>query len=98
MRPHRRQTRRISSGERARITTVVFDLDDTLYDCFRQRVLAAHRYAARKLLAAELAKHVSRRLTVQRLAALRLRLFREERNLDTLDRRLVARLGSGGAK
>ena len=77
---------------RHKITTVVFDLDDTLYDCYRQRVQAAHRYAAKKLLGAGLAKHVNRRLTVQSLAALRLKLFREERNLDTLDRRLVARL------
>jgi len=74
------------------ITTVVFDLDDTLYDCYRQRVQAAHRYASRKLLAAGLVRHARRRLTVQSLTQLRLKLFREERNLDTLDRRLVARL------
>lgn len=78
------------------ITTVVFDLDDTLYDCYRQRVQAAHRYASRKLLAAGLARHARRRLTVDSLAALRLKLFREERNLDTLDRRLIARLRLGG--
>ena len=81
---------------RHRITTVVFDLDDTLYDCFRQRVLEAHRYASRKLLAASLARHARRRLTLRSLTALRLRLFREERNLDTLDRRLIARLKVGG--
>ncbi|HSC77593.1 MAG TPA: hypothetical protein VLB32_03425, partial [Candidatus Acidoferrales bacterium] len=77
---------------RHRITTVVFDLDDTLYDCYRQRVQAAHRYASRKLLAAGLARHTARPLTVGSLTALRLKLFREERNLDTLDRRLIARL------
>ncbi|HXE75412.1 MAG TPA: HAD family hydrolase [Candidatus Xenobia bacterium] len=81
---------------RPRITTVVFDLDDTLYDCFRQRVLEAHRYASRKLLEAGLNRHARRRLTLRSLTALRLRLFREERNLDTLDRRLLARLKVGG--
>ncbi len=78
------------------ITTVVFDLDDTLYDCYHQRVQAAHRYASRKLLGARLGRHVRHRLTVDSLSALRLRLFREERNLDTLDRRLIARLKIGG--
>ncbi len=81
---------------RHKITTVVFDLDDTLYDCYRQRVQAAHRYSSSKLLAAGLARHTRRRLTAQRLAALRFKLFREERNLDTLDPRLCARLGLRG--
>ena len=78
------------------ITTVVFDLDDTLYDCHRQRVLAAHRYASRSLLAAGLARHARHRVSLERLVRLRLRLFREERNLETLDMRLVLRLGLRG--
>jgi len=81
---------------RHKITTVVFDLDDTLYDCYRQRVRAAHRYAAEKLLAAGLARHTRRQPTIPSLTALRLKLFREERNLDTLDRRLCTRLGLRG--
>ena len=81
---------------RHKITTVVFDLDDTLYDCYRQRVLAAHRHASGKLLAAGLAKHAARRLTIPNLTALRLNLFQEERNLDTLDYRLCVRLGLRG--
>lgn len=32
---------------RPQIAVAVFDLDDTLYDCFRQRVMAAHRHAAK---------------------------------------------------
>ncbi len=36
------------------ITVVLFDLDDTLYDCFGQRVVAAHRNASRALAAAGL--------------------------------------------
>jgi FMN phosphatase YigB (HAD superfamily) len=78
------------------ITTVVFDLDDTLYDCYRQRVLVAHRYASKKMLAAGLRRSTGRRLTIASVFRLRLRLFREERNLDTLDRRLCARLGLQG--
>ena len=78
------------------ITTVVFDLDDTLYDCFRQRVLAAHRYACQKLLAAGLRRQLGPRLSLDRLWRLRLRLFRQERNLDTLDARLLERVGVAG--
>lgn len=37
---------------RPRIAAVIFDLDDTLYDCLRQRVRAAHRYAARAMVQA----------------------------------------------
>jgi FMN phosphatase YigB (HAD superfamily) len=83
-------------GPRRHISTVVFDLDDTLYDCYRQRVLAAHRYAAARMLGAGLAGHLGRLWTTSRLAALRLRLFREERNLLTLDRRFCERLGVRG--
>jgi len=81
---------------RTLITTVVFDLDDTLYDCMRQRVFAAHRYASRALLAAGLKRRLGRRISLEQLWRLRLRLFREERNLATLDARLLARLGVTG--
>ena len=36
------------------ITVVLFDLDDTLYDCLSQRVVAAHRHASHALAAAGL--------------------------------------------
>lgn len=78
------------------ITTVVFDLDDTLYDCYRQRVLAAHRYACRTMLRAGLARHLRRRWSLGRLVAQRLKLFHQQRNLLTLDRRFCARLGVRG--
>ena len=76
-----------------RITTVVFDLDDTLYDCHRQRVLASHRYACRKLLAAGLQRMGGRQPSVESLYRLRRRLFREEPRHDTLDFRLCRQLG-----
>lgn len=77
----------------ANITTVVFDLDDTLYDCHRQRVLAAHRYACRKLLAAGLRRASGAKPSRDSLFRLRRRLFREEPDLDTLDLRLCLQLG-----
>src|SRR6266545_2966923 len=36
------------------IKLAIFDLDDTLYDCFGQRVMAAHRYASQAMVAAGL--------------------------------------------
>jgi len=36
------------------IRCVIFDLDDTLYDCFGQRVRVAHRYAAQAMVEAGL--------------------------------------------
>jgi len=78
------------------ITTVVFDLDDTLYDCYRQRVLAAHRHACQALLRGNLRRTLGQPLSLDQLYRLRLRLFRRERNLETLDLRLLHRLGLHG--
>ncbi len=78
------------------ITVAVFDLDDTLYDCQRQRVLAAHRHAARKMLFHGLARNIGRKLSMEGLVRLRQQLFRENRNLDTLDYRLCLHLGLRG--
>jgi len=51
-----RQSARSASRAPARplITTVIFDLDDTLYDCFGQRVRAAHFRAAEAMASAGL--------------------------------------------
>jgi FMN phosphatase YigB (HAD superfamily) len=86
------------SAPRHLITTVVFDLDDTLYDCYRQRVLRAHRHASRAMLRGSLRRALGRRLSLEKLYRLRLRLFRQERNLETLDHRLLAHLGVGGRR
>ena len=50
----RRAARPLRRTPRPIITVVLFDLDDTLYDCFGQRVVAAHRNASRVLAAAGL--------------------------------------------
>lgn len=86
---------RMRARAKKSITTVVFDLDDTLYDCYRQRVLAAHRHACRILL-----PHLRRaglRLSLRQLLEHRLRLFHQTRDLENLDRRLCAELGLTGA-
>src|SRR6476646_11339644 len=44
--PLRRKKRESSRRVKPLIRCVIFDLDDTLYDCFGQRVRVAHRYAA----------------------------------------------------
>jgi len=74
------------------ITTVVFDLDDTLYDCYRQRVLPAHRYACQKMIAAGFPAKLSC------LLRMRLKLFHQNRNLKTLDRRLCTQFGLSGVR
>ena len=50
----RRARRRFAGASRPLITVVLFDLDDTLYDCMGQRVVDAHRNASRTLAAAGL--------------------------------------------
>ncbi len=50
----RTKKRQALQRTRALIRCVIFDLDDTLYDCFGQRVRAAHRYAAQAMVEAGL--------------------------------------------
>lgn len=49
-----RPSKGAGDDRRPLITTVIFDLDDTLYDCFGQRVSAAHRRAAEAMAEAGL--------------------------------------------
>jgi hypothetical protein len=64
-----RTARASRQAPRPVITVVLFDLDDTLYDCFGQRVVAAHRNASRALAAAGLAASAEEILKL-RLAAM----------------------------
>jgi FMN phosphatase YigB (HAD superfamily) len=50
-RPSQKRARE-QAPNRPLITTVIFDLDDTLYDCLGQRVRAAHIHAAKAMAAA----------------------------------------------
>lgn len=81
----------------ARISTVVFDLDDTLFDCFRQRVLQAHRYACGAMLKAGLRRPRGRQPSAESLYRLRRELFRQNPELETLDLRLCHAIGLSGA-
>ncbi|HEY7401930.1 MAG TPA: HAD family hydrolase [Candidatus Angelobacter sp.] len=47
-------TRKHAAGRLPLIRCVIFDLDDTLYDCLRQRVPAAHKHAAKAMVKAGL--------------------------------------------
>jgi len=64
-----RARRPAAGAARPLITVVLFDLDDTLYDCLGQRVVAAHRNASRTLAAAGLPASADEILRL-RLAAL----------------------------
>lgn len=66
-------------GRKALIRCVIFDLDDTLYDCFGQRVRPSHRHAAEAMVKAGLKADVN---TVFRA---RMRAFRQDPMLHHID-------------
>jgi FMN phosphatase YigB (HAD superfamily) len=80
--PSRRLTkagnRKRGTGKRPFITTVIFDLDDTLYDCFKQRVQLAHRHAAQAMVEAGIPA------TVDAVFKLRMRAFKKDPQLHTI--------------
>jgi len=61
------------------IRCVIFDLDDTLYDCFGQRVRAAHRYAAQAMVEAGL------KADTEAVYRARMRAFRTDPMLRHID-------------
>lgn len=70
------------------IRCVIFDLDDTLYDCFRQRVRGSHRHAARAMVKAGL------RATVEAVYRARMSAFREDPMLRYIDAEVCRRFQS----
>lgn len=68
-----------SPAARPRIAAVIFDLDDTLYNCLDQRVKAAHRHAARALVKAGV------RATVAEVFRARMRAFARDPQLEAID-------------
>ena len=70
---------RCSRVERPLITTVIFDLDDTLYDCFRQRVQLAHRHAAEAMVKAGVGG------TVAEVFKVRMTAFKKDPHLQFID-------------
>lgn len=67
------------AGARPLITTVIFDLDDTLYDCFRQRVQLAHRHAAKAMVEAGV------NATVDQVFKVRMAAFKKDPQLRHID-------------
>ena len=69
------------------ITTVIFDLDDTLYDCFGQRVQAAHFHAAAAMAAAGLPA------SAEEIFRVRMQAFAEDPQLKHIDERVCEHFG-----
>lgn len=71
------------------IRCVIFDLDDTLYDCFGQRVRVAHRCAARAMVKAGL------KAEVEAVYRARMRAFRRDPMLRHIDAEVCRRFNAG---
>lgn len=69
------------------ITTVIFDLDDTLYDCFGQRVRAAHFHAAEAMAAAGLPA------SSEEIFKVRMQAFADDPQLTHIDERVCQHFG-----
>ena len=77
-----RPAEEIGAAARPLITAVIFDLDDTLYDCFGQRVLAAHRHAAEAMASAGLPA------SAEDIFRVRMQAFEEDPQLKYIDERV----------
>lgn len=77
------------NGRRSRplIQVVIFDLDDTLYDCFGQRVRAAHYQAARAMARAGVPG------TARAIHRVRMRAFERDPRLEPIDREVCRHFG-----
>ncbi|HWX53382.1 MAG TPA: HAD family hydrolase [Verrucomicrobiae bacterium] len=71
------------------VRVVIFDLDDTLYDCMRQRVRPAHYHAAQAMVEAGLHADVN---TVYRA---RMRAFRQDPMLRYIDAEVCRQFHAG---
>ena len=69
------------------IECVIFDLDDTLYDCFGQRVRLTHRHAAAAMVKAGL------RADVEAVYRARMKAFRDDPTLRHIDDVVCRRFG-----
>jgi len=83
-RPSARST---SRADRPRITTVIFDLDDTLYDCLGQRVQAAHFRAAEAMAAAGVPA------SAEEIFKVRMQAFADDPQLTRIDPRVLEHFG-----
>ena len=77
-----------SANQRPLIRCVIFDLDDTLYDCLGQRVRPAHRHAAEAMIAAGL------KGSIQQVYRARLREFHIDPMLRHIDAAVIKHFGA----
>src|SRR5437588_11360264 len=77
-----------SAKQRPLIRCVIFDLDDTLYDCLGQRVRPAHRHAAEAMVAAGL------KGTVDDVYHARLHAFHTDPMLRHIDAEVIRHFGA----
>src|SRR5579859_4962537 len=73
---------------RAVIRCVIFDLDDTLYDCFGQRMRLTHRHAAQAMVEAGL------NATADAVYRARMRAFRQDPMLRHIDAEVSRHFGA----
>jgi FMN phosphatase YigB (HAD superfamily) len=74
------------------IHCVIFDLDDTLYDCLGQRVRVAHLYAAEATVKAGL------NATAKDVYRVRMRAFRQDPMLRYIDSEVARHFNAGNAE
>jgi FMN phosphatase YigB (HAD superfamily) len=74
------------------IRCVIFDLDDTLYDCLGQRVRAAHRHAAKAMVEAGI------NASVEAVYRARMREFRRDPVLRHIDAEVCRRFAAADAE
>ncbi len=82
-----RSAARAQARARPLITTVIFDLNDTLYDCFGQRVRAAHLRAAEAMASAGLPA------SAKKIFQVRMQAYEADPQLTHIDERVCERFG-----
>jgi len=87
-----RSAGRVQAPARPLITTAIFDLDDTLYDCFGQRVRAAHFHATQAMIAAGLPASAEDTFQV------RMRAFERDPLLTHIDEQVCEHFGVPAAE
>jgi FMN phosphatase YigB (HAD superfamily) len=86
-RPHRTKLRGRRTNKPV-ICCVIFDLDDTLYDCLRERVPAAHRHAAQAMVEAGI------KADADAVYRARMRAFRNDPMLRYIDAEVTRHFGA----
>ncbi|MGC2744751.1 MAG: HAD family hydrolase [Candidatus Angelobacter sp.] len=84
----RSKTRQVRQSVMPLIRCVIFDLDDTLYDCFGQRVRPTHRYAAQAMVDAGL------NASAEAVYRARMRAFRTDPMLRHIDAEVTRRFNA----